>query len=113
MRGFRPKPWQWIAIVLSVLWAIGAWLVTLNSSERDAEAISARFYDDCVFSRNEAAEDCSTTRRQVRDFQMALGRKQAAARAILPIPLGWMVIWLVNVIVRSIRRGLQLEVERQ
>jgi hypothetical protein len=107
MRGFHLNTWQWIAIVLSVLGAIGAWLNGMNSSERVAETISTKLYDDCVFSRSDTGEDCSNTRSQARDFQMALGRKQATARAILPIPIWWMVIWLVNRIVLLVRRGFQ------
>ena len=107
MRGFRLNGWQRSAIVLSVLWAIGAWLFIVKSFERDAEAISVRMYDDCVVHRSGPGEDCLNTMNQVRDFQMAIARKQAAARALLPIPIGWMVIWLANVMVRSIRRGFQ------
>jgi hypothetical protein len=42
MRAFQLSTRQWIAIVLSVLWAIGAWLISMNSSERVAETISAK-----------------------------------------------------------------------
>jgi hypothetical protein len=101
----RCEAWQRIAIVVSVLWAIGAWLYTVNSFERDAKLISDRMYDDCVVRRSDTGEDCYSTMKQTNHFQMALGRKQAAARALLPIPLAWMAIWLVNRIVLWIRRG--------
>jgi len=107
MRGFRLNGWQRIGIVLSVLWAIVAWLFTVNSSERNAKLISERMYDDCVVHRSGTGEDCYRIMRQIHHVQMVLGRKQAAARAVLPIPIGWMVAWLLNRIVLWIRRGLQ------
>jgi len=88
----RCEAWQRIAIVVSVLWAIGAWLYTVNSFERDAKLISDRMYDDCVVRRSDTGEDCYSTMKQTNHFQMALGRKQAAARALLPIPLAWIAI---------------------
>ena len=107
MQKLRLDTWQSIAIVLSVLWAIGASLYTMNSFERDAKLMSERMYDDCVVHRSGTGEDCYHTMRQTHHVQMVLGRKQAAARAFLPIPLGWMAIWLVNRIVLWIRRGFQ------
>ena len=102
MRGFGLSGWQQIATVLSVLWAIGAWFYTINSFERDAKLISERMYDDCVVHRSETAEDCYNIMKQTHHVQMALGRKQAAARALLPIPLAWIAIWLLNRTVRWI-----------
>jgi len=107
MRGFRLNGWQRIALVLSVLWAIGASLYTMNSFESNAKLMSERMYDDCVVHRSGTGEDCYNTMRQTHRVQMALGRKQAAARALLPIPLVWIAIWLVNGIVGWIRRGFQ------
>jgi hypothetical protein len=102
MRGFGLSGWQQIATVLSVLWAIGAWFYTINSFERDAELISERMYDDCVVHRSEPGEDCYNIMKQTHHVQMVLGRKQAAARALLPIPLAWIAIWLLNRTVRWI-----------
>jgi len=102
MRGFGLSRWQQIATVLSILWAIGAWFYTINSFERDAKLISERMYDDCVVHRSETAEDCYNIMKQTHHVQMALGRKQAAARALLPIPLAWIAIWLLNRTVRWI-----------
>ena len=109
MRGFHLNTWQWIAIVLSVLWAIGASLYTMNSFERGAKLMSERMYDDCVVHRSKPREDCYDMMKQIHRVQMALGRKQAAARALLPIPLVWIAIWLANGIVGRIRRGFQPE----
>jgi hypothetical protein len=106
MRGFHLNTWQWIAIVLSLLWAIGASLYTMNSFERGAKLMSERMYDDCVVHRRGTGEDCYNTMRQIHRVQMALGRKQAAARALLPIPLVWIAIWLANGIVGRIRHRL-------
>src|SRR5262249_18237119 len=100
MRGFGLSGWRQIATVLSVLWAIGAWFYTINSFERDAELISERMYDDFVVHRSEPGEDCYNIMKQTHHVQMVLGRKQAAARALLPIPLAWMAIWLLNRTVR-------------
>ena len=107
MGGFRLSGWQQIATVLSVLWAIGAWFYAMNSFERGAKLISERMYDDCIVHRSETDEDCYNIMKQIHHVQMALGRKQAAARALLPIPLVWIAIWLVNGIVGWIRRGFQ------
>ena len=107
MRWLRLNTWQQIAIVLSVLWAIGAWLYTTNSFERGAKLISERMYDDCLVHRSEATEDCYNIMKQTHHVQMGLGRKQAAARALLPIPLAWIALWLVNRLVLWIRRGFQ------
>ena len=87
--------------------AMGDWSLALHGEEfrERCRSISVRMYDDCVVHRNDTGEDCLNRMNQVRDFQMAIARKQAAARALLPIPIGWMVIWLANVMVRSIRRG--------
>jgi hypothetical protein len=103
----RLNGWQQIATVLSVLWAIGAWFYAMNSFERDEKLISERMYDDCVVHRSETDEDCYNIMKQTHHVQRALGRKQAAARALLPIPLVWIAIWLVNGIVGRIRRGSQ------
>jgi hypothetical protein len=107
MWGFQLSGWQWVAIVLSVLWVIGAWLYTMNDLKRDAKTISVTQYDYCVAHRSDSGEDCSEIMNQVRAFQMALARKQAAARALLPIPLWWLAIWLVNVMARSMRGRFQ------
>ena len=107
MPWLRLNTWQQIAIVLSVLWAIGAWLYTTNSFERGAKLISERMYDDCVVHRSETGEDCYNIMKQTHHVQISLGRKQAAARALLPIPLAWIALWLVNRLVLWIRRGFQ------
>ena len=50
MRGFRLNRWQRIGIVLSVLWAVGAWLYMEAAGSKAAEEAFKSSYALCTIT---------------------------------------------------------------
>jgi hypothetical protein len=100
MRRFRLNGWQRIGIVLSVAWAVFVlfyvwhdW-VSLSSVYRD------HFYS-CLFGPDEAADP------QTCEVNYYAAMIRVVGSWLAPIPIAWMVIFLIAWTVRWIRRGFQ------
>jgi hypothetical protein len=100
MRGVRLNGWQRIGIVLSVLWAAFVLFYIWQNWATLSSVYSDQFYR-CLFGPDEAA-----------DFKTCHANYYAAMIRVVgswlaPIPIAWMVIYLIVWTVRWIRRGFQ------
>ena len=98
MRGFRLNGWQRIGIVLSVLWAIfgGLW-GTLNIVRPTNDEINR-----CLVN---PANSGFTNCRQLYGRRVVASKHITVAIALVPIPIAWLLVYIVVWIVRWIRRG--------
>jgi hypothetical protein len=97
----RFNGWQRLGIVLSVCWAIGAGYWTLGQTNwaADSYGFCMRLHDDWGPCKLDFAKN----------WPAAVGeqRAEAAFNALAPIPLAWLLAYLVLGITRWVRRGFQ------
>ena len=102
----RLNGWQRIGIVASVIWAVGGYLQMMG--ERNW---ASRMFDLCLSIPSPGGADNWSKCRQEyeRDFPQAFKDKQTEAVlvALVPIPIGWLVVYMVIWVVRWIRRGFK------
>ena len=110
MRGFRLNGWQRVGIVASVAWAIGAWIYTTHSFERQAGANSKESIESCVnreMDRGALTGDCVDLAMEGRRLDLLNKNETAAFNALVPIPIAWLLVYGLLGLVRWIRRGFQ------
>ena len=108
MRGFRLNGWQRIGIVLSTLWAVVGGLWGYHIATQGAIASPLEHYKSCI-SQPYYDDECSHTL----DEEFAAGLRDQWAFAVtmaglVPIPVAWLLVYMVVWTVRWIRRGFQL-----
>ena len=111
----RLNGWKRIGIVGSVVWILGAGVYT-HSSEMDrsfarigAAAAACDEHDIETVMTPDAREKAFHECEKIADDSLALAlsnaRFGAAVAALVPVPLGWGLIYLILFLVRWIQRG--------
>ena len=107
MRGFRLNGWQRIGIVLSMLWAVLGGLWGSHVATQEALAIPLAHYKSCISQPDYDDDECSAAF----DEEYAVGVRGhwvfAAMAALIPIPVVWLLVYILVWTVRWMRRGLQ------
>jgi hypothetical protein len=93
MRGFRLNGWQRLGIVLSALWVLvgGLW----------GRHLTVAPYFDCIKSAPNI-DTMNFCERYLQDWGST-----AMLIALVPIPIAWLLVYIVVWTVRWIRRGFQ------
>jgi hypothetical protein len=109
MRGVRLNRWQRIGIVLSVLWAVVGGLWGYHLATQEAIATPLAHYKSCISQPYYDDDECSHTL----DEEYAAGLRDHWAFAVtmaglVPLPVAWLLVYMVVWTVRWIRRGFQL-----
>jgi hypothetical protein len=123
MRGFRLNGWQRIGIVLSVVWAVGAFIYARDAAENRAEEFARSAYQICFDNARRVLGDesdpsaqshydaalngCYAELQRTRAVWLAGSWGDAAITALVPIPVAWLLAWGLVALVRWIRRGFQ------
>jgi hypothetical protein len=105
MRGFRLSGWQRIGIVLSLVWAICA-LVYFWQEEEARIARYQKAHYECLFAPNSDQSLCDAKFEAV-NGAIRMSEVNLLLRALAPIPIAWVAIYIVVWTVRWIRRGFQ------
>jgi hypothetical protein len=105
MRGFRLNGWQRIGI-LSVAWAMGA-LVLVYVGWRDLEAGYGKAYFECIFAPGNNDEKSCQAKKDAWDNVPKQYVQKQLPRALAPIPIAWVVSYVLVWIVCWVRRGFQ------
>jgi hypothetical protein len=97
--------------VLSILWALGAWLYVENAAVNAARDAKTVYTDLCTRHKEENNDfDVKPCFDQGHDiYQTTFGDWSAWAWpvALVPIPIVWLLVYIVVWTVRWIRRGFQ------
>ena len=110
MRGFRLNGWQRIGIVLSLLWAVGAWSYFEIAASRAAEKAYASYYALCPRERMARNLDATPCLEQAKDLSHTTFDERSArawALALYPILIAWVLVYIVVWATRWIRRGFR------
>jgi hypothetical protein len=117
MRGFSLNGWQRIGIILSVLWIPVGWVLAVNSVPepsleyppllsqgcQDAEGRNPNpDYERCDEARDKWMHE---TYPKLRERYSADVRELAPWLVFAPIPIAWLLVYIVVWTVRWVRRG--------
>ena len=107
MRGFRLNRWQRIGIVLSMLWAVVAGLWGNHIAIQEGGAIPIAHYKLCISQPDYDDDQCSATFDE--EYAVGVGDHWAfaAMAGLAPIPVAWLLVYIVVWTARWIRRGFQ------
>ena len=104
---FRLNGWQRIGIVLSVVWAALGGLWGNHIAIQQGGAVPIAHYKWCISQPNDDDDECSAAF----DEEYAVGVRghwaSATMVALIPIPVAWLLVYIVVWAVRWIRRGFQ------
>jgi hypothetical protein len=103
----RLNGWQRIGIVLSILWIVGVLIYTWDSY-RDMTARHDKLHYSCLFSLDTKVtkETCDEVY-DVSQMVTASVSQEKLLRGLAPIPIAWLLVYIVVWTVRWIRRGFQ------
>jgi hypothetical protein len=95
-----------------VAWAIGAWVYTDISFEKQASAAFSEMLNICLnrqtdLGRSNVIRDCGSEAREARSLEVLHKNESAAFNALVPIPIAWLLVYIVVWTVRWVRRGFQ------
>ena len=105
--GLKLNGWQRIGIVLSICWAIGAWLQTNLWYAEEKSRIAALLCNPS----NDPKPGADCWKRVYEDVGEPQTR-DALLIALAPIPLAWLGVWGVVSTIRWIRRGFESQPRR-
>jgi hypothetical protein len=107
MMRVRLNGWQRIGIVLSVLWIIVAGLWANYQSIQQRTQTLEFLFQTCVAFHNFNYNDPDCLRDFNAQYLGAIKGQwvDTAIVALVPIPIAWLLAWIVFVVVRWIRRG--------
>ena len=104
---FRLNGWQRIGMVLSVVWAALGGLWGNHIAIQQNGAVPIAHYKWCISHPNYDDDECSAAF----DEEYAVGVRghwaSATMVALIPIPVAWLLVYIVVWAVRWMRRGLQ------
>ena len=113
MRGVRLNGWQRIGIVLSVVWALGAWLYVQQLDVEQAQRLKESAYRTCTDLQDQSPDkgvsDCIKDAESVYDTSLQSNWSDKWVAALLPIPIAWMITYGLIGLVRWIRAGFAPE----
>jgi hypothetical protein len=98
--------WIRLGIVLSVVWAIAVFFYVRNQDIDRYTAAWGSLYSDCTHDNVVRKEntDCGAL---ADGWTKAPGEGYAAFVALAPIPFGWLIVWIVFLVVRWVVRGFK------
>ena len=107
MRGFRLNGWQRTGIALSMLWAVAGVLWGNHLAIQEGGAIPIAHYKSCISQPDYDDDECSAAFDE--EYAAAVrGRWAFAAMAgLAPIPVVWLLVYIIVWTVRWIRGGFQ------
>jgi hypothetical protein len=117
---FRLSGWQRVGIIASVLWALGAGLVTRIHDARHAQQEYEFVYNTCIDQKRaqqadstkplskETVSECQKEGGELYQLVLASSWENVAIVALVPIPLGWLLVYAVVWIWRWVRRGFNI-----
>jgi len=98
--------WIRIGIVLSVIWAIGAFLYQRNDDQNKVQYWTTLMYKTCTDSPAKQNDYKGCMDKAVANSRVFDGGiPNAAFVALAPIPVGWLSAFMIFGIWRWIRRG--------
>ena len=104
MRGFHLNGWQRVGIVLSMLWAVVGGMWGDQIAIQKGGAIPIAHYKWCI-TQPDYDDECSATF----DEEYAAGVRGhwafAAMAGLVPIPVAWLLVYIMAWTTRWIRRG--------
>ena len=102
----RLNGWQRIGVVLSVVWAIGAFFAVRQQQVEAADRVFRIRHDACAM---EATAEMTQRCHDAFSLQDAMHATaywpDVAFMSLAPVAAGWLVAWLVLRVVRWIRAG--------
>ena len=97
--------------MLSVLWAIGAWVYVNNAAFNAARDAKKVYSDVCTRGKEERNDwDVKPCFEQANDIYQSTYSDWSAwawPTALVPIPIVWLLVYIVVWTVRWVRRGFQ------
>ena len=103
--------WTRVAIVLSVTWIVVAFLYLAGQKEKNLKNIRAGLYAMCRLQLQSLegfnfASCMEQARTNIAHFQARHNWSQHLILAAIPVPIAWLLVYLVRVVTRRVRRGL-------
>ena len=107
--GARLGGWQRIGIVASVVWVLGAGLVTRIDDVRSAQSGSNLSYEVCMDNlkgqRHADFSECRDEAWKAYKVYIEHSWGNVAIVAFGPLPFFWLIAWVIRATYRWIRRG--------
>jgi hypothetical protein len=107
----RLNGWRRIGIVASVIWAIGAPIYLDSAAQKDALEVFGRSYEHCRdIPRNDpnrCYEEASRLYETVPRYTFGGDPQNIAVVSLVPIVLGWLLVYALVYLVRWIRAGFK------
>jgi hypothetical protein len=107
----RLNGWQRVGIVLSVLWALGVWVYMDAIGEQAAQKAMTDWNNVCTerkLTQNELdLKSCIDTAVKLAEYKRADWSGVPLITALVPIPVVWLLVYIVVWTMRWIRRGFQ------
>ena len=105
--------WQRLGIIASVVWILVAWVHTYDSENDSASKAIASNQVTCDGNLagktgdawQKGLDECNKRADESLTQAMAGARVDAAIVALVPVPLGWGLAYLVLFLVRWVKRG--------
>jgi len=100
--------WKRIGIVASIVWILGAGIYTLKATGNTDEKRASEIIQSCIEGGPYTKEFDDACGRRGADYLRETGTSEwveAASVALIPVPLGWGLTYLILFLVRWIRRG--------
>jgi hypothetical protein len=103
----RVNGWQRIGIVASVIWAVGAYFVAIGQPD-----LATSLHRSCLAATPEAnhaewVARCYTEFKERLPGAMQDRQEAALLFALMPIPIGWLLVYTVIWVGRWIHRGFK------
>lgn len=104
----RLNGWKRIGIVASVVWVLGGFIFTYHYETKSDVDLAIMAYSNCrsVLTQDEPRiEECNRRESDVLNDLLPYVKLGAAVVALVPIPFGWGLVYLIIFVVRWVRRG--------
>jgi hypothetical protein len=110
----RLNGWQRIGVIVSIMWAIGGWIGANMSASRDLEEGLGFHYKICdetnsiaIAAHRPAIENCQAGADKWAAIIQSEHAYEAPIVALVPIPIGWGLVYAVLAIVAWVRKGFR------
>jgi hypothetical protein len=110
--------WQRIGIILSILWIPVGWILGLKAFGPHGDVLEPPFFDFCNETESKSptpnyarctreAQQWLVIQYRLRERQHADAERLAPWFAFAPIPIAWLLVYIVVWTARWVRRGFQ------
>jgi hypothetical protein len=99
----RLNGFQRIGVVLSVVWAVGAFLYVRKQQMKFGFDYAKSHFDTCM--SHSVVADCVAKMDKELSTAYQIGWEEVTVYALLPIPLVWLVIYIGIKIFKWVRKG--------